>query len=49
MTIVAVMQDFYPVSPDFMPNQSPEPTAVAAGSSAVAVHIASRRWLNFFR
>ena len=29
-----------------MPNQSPEPTAVAA---AVAIHAASRRWLSFFR
>jgi hypothetical protein len=28
------------------PNQSPEPTAVAA---AVASHVASRRWLSFFR
>jgi hypothetical protein len=28
------------------PNQSPEPTAVAA---AVASHAASRRWLSFFR
>jgi hypothetical protein len=32
-----------------MPNKSPEPTAVGAVSSAVAVHIASRRWLSFFR
>jgi hypothetical protein len=31
------------------PNKSPEPTAVGAGSSAVAVHAASRRWLSFFR
>jgi hypothetical protein len=31
------------------PNQSPEPTAVGAGSSAIAVHVASRRWLSFFR
>jgi hypothetical protein len=29
-----------------LPNQSPEPTAVAA---AVAIHAASRRWLSFFR
>ena len=29
-----------------MPNKSPEPTAVAA---AVASHVASRRWLSFFR
>ena len=43
-------------SPDFimdftslMPNKSPEPTAVGAVSSAVAVHVASRRWLSFFR
>ena len=26
-----------------------EPTAVGAGRSAVAVHVASRRWLSFFR
>jgi len=32
-----------------MPNQSPEPTAVGADSSAVAVHVVSRRWLSFFR
>jgi membrane protease YdiL (CAAX protease family) len=31
------------------PNKSPEPTAVGAGRSAVAVHVASRRWLSFFR
>jgi hypothetical protein len=42
-----------------MPNQSPEPTAVqsavalaevdGAFRSAVAVHVARRRWLSFFR
>jgi hypothetical protein len=32
-----------------MPNQSPEPTAVGAFCSAVAVHAVSRRWLSFFR
>ena len=32
-----------------MPNKTPEPTAVGAVSSAVAVYIASRRWLSFFR
>jgi len=32
-----------------LPNKSPEPTAVGAGSSAIAVHVASRRWLSFFR
>jgi len=32
-----------------LPNQSPEPTAVGAGRSAIAVHVASRRWLSFFR
>jgi hypothetical protein len=31
------------------PNQSPEPTAVGAGRSAVAVHAANRRWLSFLR
>ena len=30
-------------------NKSPEPTAVGACRSAVAVHVASRRWLSFFR
>src|ERR1039457_3846122 len=30
------------------PNKSPEPTAVGAVSSAVAVHVTSRRWLSFF-
>jgi len=29
------------------PNKSPEPTAVGAGSSAVAVRVASRRWFSF--
>ncbi len=32
-----------------LPNKSPEPTAVGAVSSAVAVHAANRRWLSFFR
>ena len=31
------------------PNKSPEPTAVGACSSAIAVHATSRRWLSFFR
>jgi len=31
------------------PNKSPEPTAVGALRSAVAVHAASRRWLSFLR
>ena len=31
---------------DESPNKSPEPTAVTA---AVAIHVASRRWLSFFR
>jgi hypothetical protein len=34
---------------EFSHSLSPEPTAVGAGSSAVAVHIASRRWFSFFR
>jgi hypothetical protein len=34
---------------DQWPNKSPEPTAVGAVSSAIAVHVASRRWLSFFR
>jgi hypothetical protein len=32
-----------------LPNKSPEPTAVGAVSSAIAVHVVSRRWLSFFR
>jgi len=35
--------------PKVRPNKSPEPTAVGAGRSAVAVHAVSRRWLSFFR
>ena len=31
------------------PNKSPEPTAVGAGRSAIAVHVVSRRWLSFLR
>jgi len=31
------------------PNKSPEPTAVGAVSSAIAAHVASRRWLSFLR
>ena len=31
------------------PNQSPEPTAVDVVRSAVAVHVASRRWLTSLR
>ena len=31
------------------PNKTLEPTAVGVVSSAVAVHIASRRWLSFLR
>jgi hypothetical protein len=34
---------------EFSHRLSPEPTAVGAVRSAVAVHIASRRWLSFFR
>jgi FlaA1/EpsC-like NDP-sugar epimerase len=39
----------HPMEHKSPPNKSPEPTAVGAGSSAVAVHVASRRWLSFFR
>ena len=31
------------------PNQSPEPTAVGTVRSAVAVHVARRRWLSLGR
>ena len=32
-----------------LPNKSPEPTAVGACRSAIAVHVAGRRWLSFLR
>jgi len=32
-----------------MPNKSPEPTPIVAGSSAVAVHVVDTAWLSFFR
>src|ERR1039458_669940 len=35
--------------PKMHPNKSPEPTAVGAVSSAIAVHVPSRRWLSFLR
>jgi hypothetical protein len=31
------------------PNKSPEPAAVGAGSSAIAVHVARMAWLSFLR
>jgi len=31
------------------PNQSPEPTPIVAGSSAVAVHVVDAARLSFFR
>jgi hypothetical protein len=34
---------------DILAAKSPEPTAVGAVSSAVAVHVASRRWLSYVR
>ena len=43
------LPDFIMDFTSLMPNKSPEPTAVGACSSAVAVHAASRRWLSFFR
>jgi hypothetical protein len=43
------LPDFIMDFTSLMPNKSPEPTAVGAGSSAVAVHAMSRRWLSFFR
>jgi hypothetical protein len=41
--------DFIMEFTSLMPNQSPEPTAVGAVSSAIAVHVASRRWLSLLR
>jgi hypothetical protein len=34
---------------EFSHRLSPEPTPIVAVSSAIAVHVASRRWLSFFR
>jgi hypothetical protein len=34
---------------EFSHRLAPEPTAAGAGRSAVAVHVASRRWLSFLR
>jgi hypothetical protein len=34
---------------DHAPNKTLEPTADGAVSSAIAVHVTSRRWLSFFR
>ena len=34
---------------EFSHRLSPEPTAVGAVSSAIAVHVTSRRWLSFLR
>jgi hypothetical protein len=43
------LPDFIMDFTSLMPNKSPEPTADGAVSSAIAVHVASRRWLSFFR
>ena len=43
------LPDFIVDFTSLMPNKSPEPTAVGAVSSAIAVHVASRRWLSFLR
>jgi hypothetical protein len=34
---------------EFSHSLSPEPTAVGAGRSAVAVYVTGRRWLSFLR
>jgi hypothetical protein len=50
------MENFYEMSRrirwsenEFSHSLSPEPTAVGACRSAVAVHAASRRWFSFLR
>ena len=43
------LPDFIMVFTSLLPNKSPEPTAVGAVSSAIAVYAAGRRWLSFFR
>jgi hypothetical protein len=39
---------FFKMTTKATPNNSPEPIAVGAGRSAVAVHAASRRWLSCY-
>jgi hypothetical protein len=53
---IFVMENFDEVSRriewsqnEFSHSLSPEPTAVGPFSSAVAVHVAGRRWLSFLR
>jgi hypothetical protein len=43
------LHDFIMDFTSLMPNKSLEPTADGAASSAIAVHVAGRRWLSFFR
>jgi hypothetical protein len=43
------LPDFIMDFTSLMPNKSLEPTADGVVSSAIAVHVASRRWLSFFR
>jgi hypothetical protein len=43
------LPDFIMHFTSLMPNKSLEPTADGAVSSAIAVHVVSRRWLSFFR
>jgi hypothetical protein len=43
------LPDFIMDFTSLLPNKSPEPTAVGACRSAIAVHVTSRRWLSFFR
>jgi hypothetical protein len=43
------LPDFIMDFTSLMPNKSPEPTAVGACGSAIAVHVTSRRWLSFLR
>ena len=48
---LVVMADIFAMNQhrDQSPNKSPEPTAVGAVRSAIAVHVAGRRWLSFLR
>ena len=49
VSVLFMKQELYSHVDAESPNQSPEPTAVGAGSSAIAVHAVSRRGLSFFR
>jgi len=46
---LAIMASTFCQAMNDQPDESPEPTAFGACRSAVAVHVASRRWLTYLR